>query len=76
MSLGKAWFKPKTYGFGATPTTWEGWVVIFAAAAIMIGAFRFHDWRRALIMGVSIFVVAAIAYAKTDGDWRWRWGKD
>ena len=22
------WFKPKTFGYGASPTTWEGWAVV------------------------------------------------
>jgi hypothetical protein len=31
------WFKPKMIGYGATPTSWEGWVVT-AGAALMIWA--------------------------------------
>lgn len=26
MKFNKYWFKPKRFGYGATPTTWEGFV--------------------------------------------------
>ena len=22
------WFRPKRYGYGATPVTWQGWVLV------------------------------------------------
>ena len=30
----RGWFGPKTYGWGATPTSWEGWL----ATAVMVVA--------------------------------------
>ena len=30
------WFKPKTSGYGATPTTWEGWTVMAIYGAIIL----------------------------------------
>jgi len=37
------WFKPKKFGYGATPSTWEGWavkgvygLVVWAGAATII----------------------------------------
>ena len=36
------WFRPKRYGYGATPSTWEGWaftglvVAIVAVAASLL----------------------------------------
>ena len=32
------WFKPKRYGYGATPVTWEGWAVILTAVIVVAGS--------------------------------------
>jgi hypothetical protein len=33
------WFRPKRYGYGATPTTWEGWAFTGLIVAILaVGA--------------------------------------
>ena len=77
------WFKPRRYGFGATPSTWQGWLVIAVFVVAMVGT-------SAALMGppqprVGLFILAVLAETlalvefcrrKTDGDWRWRWGKD
>ena len=36
MKKNKLWFRRKTYGWGWTPITWEGWLVILAVIAIPI----------------------------------------
>ena len=33
----KYWFRPKRYGFGATPITWQGWAVTIATVLAMVG---------------------------------------
>ena len=33
------WFRPKRFGFGWTPATWEGWVVTAAVAALAVSLF-------------------------------------
>jgi hypothetical protein len=76
------WFKPKTYGYGNTPSTWEGWAltlgfVAFIAAmtvAMETGAAPL-SWGFAAVLIVTVGFVA-LAKAKTDGEWRWRWGAD
>lgn len=35
----KLWFKAKTYGWGWTPTGWQGWTVVFAYIVILSGLF-------------------------------------
>jgi hypothetical protein len=30
-------FRPKTYGYGATPITWEGWAVTIGIVVAMVG---------------------------------------
>lgn len=75
-SMGKPWFVPKRYGYGATPTTWQGWAAIVASVAILGLVFGLlGGWRRWICGAAVIAAFAAIARAKTDGGWRWRWGR-
>ncbi len=32
----KLWFKAKTYGWGWTPATWQGWLVLFVYIVIIV----------------------------------------
>jgi hypothetical protein len=32
---GRAWFRPRTYGVGATPVSWQGWLVTLAFAVLV-----------------------------------------
>jgi len=77
------WFKPKRYGYGATPTTWQGWALILAVVAAMVAislCLRLterHDWALAAIVGFDVVALSGLAIVsrrKTDGAWRWRWG--
>jgi hypothetical protein len=82
------WFAPKAYGYGATPVTWQGWLATFAFAAVIAlltlsvwGAsageaspfFRIALWTAAAISLTAGFIW--FCRRKTDGQWRWRWGK-
>jgi hypothetical protein len=77
------WFKPKRYGYGATPVTWQGWAVTLGAAAAMVTVSLYlrlterHDWALAAILGFDVAVIIALMIVgrrKTEGGWRWRWG--
>ncbi len=77
------WFKPKRYGYGATPVTWQGWAVTLAAVAAMVAVSLFlrlterHYWALAVMLAfdaAAIIALATVSYCKTDGEWRWRWG--
>jgi hypothetical protein len=77
------WFKPKTYGYGATPTTWEGWLVVAIYVAALLAcvlavAVRGKTPGSFAVAGVVVAVVTAamvwISAIKTDGPWRWHWG--
>ena len=77
------WFKPRRYGHGATPNTWQGWAAITAFPVICgLVAFALFAWLPPIVSVVffTIFMAAAlvafIAFVrkKTDGEWRWRWG--
>jgi hypothetical protein len=84
------WFNPKTHGYGAYPTDWRGWALIlgvvflnFLLAAVLLvwptltGAPIFPT-RFVLFLILDTLLVVGLLNAvrkKTDGDWRWRWGK-
>ena len=77
------WFRPKRYGYGATPTTWEGWAVTLAGAAAIAAstmvlmahtALEAVFWLAVAIDFVAILVLVEISRRKTEGEWRWRWG--
>ncbi len=77
------WFKPRRYGYGATPTSWQGWAAIVAwAIAVPLVALALM-WAMpnalgivALVIFVPLAVLCFIAFArkKTDGEWRSSWG--
>jgi hypothetical protein len=86
------WFKPKVFGYGATPTTWEGWAVV-SGYCIMIAVATYValvliepsgeasgvQWALWGIWGLVLLVATAlltiISRRRTDGEWRWRWGR-
>ena len=83
------WFTPKTHGYGATPSNWKGWAATGAFVALlttlsvmptfgMSSAAGPTAWQLAARIAVGLVLTAgfvALARAKTDGQWRWRWGK-
>ncbi|HXF53234.1 MAG TPA: hypothetical protein VNK52_03835 [Hyphomicrobiaceae bacterium] len=83
--MGEAWFKPKSYGYGATPKNWKGWVASTVFALVLSGlAVGFvaltrsgaHPVFLGAWLAASLLTGAAcvrLARAKTDGEWRWRW---
>lgn len=71
------WFRPKPYGYGATPVTWRGWAVTVAfIGAVLLVFFGFDQPFGLLFAAPLAFTFARIARRKTDGEWRWRWGLD
>lgn len=73
----KIWFRRKLYGFGWTPCTWQGWLVILAWAVLFVSAMANMDHEGSkniafviLFTGILIF----ICYKKGEKP-RWQWGK-
>jgi hypothetical protein len=78
------WFRRKTYGWGWTPCSWEGWLVLlvwtifFVRNTIRIAQISEETkgslpW---LILSQFLWIIAllAIAYLKGEPP-RWQWGK-
>jgi hypothetical protein len=81
--MAEYWFKPKRYGYGATPVTWQGWVVTLGTVLAMLAVSLYLRltakslWALAALLMFDAAAVSAlviVSYRKTDGEWRWRWG--
>jgi hypothetical protein len=81
------WFKPKRYGYGATPATWQGWAVTAAGAAVVVAAttvmasvenpYSASVWIPCALAAGSVVVwMVIVSYRKSEGEWRWRWGSE
>jgi hypothetical protein len=77
------WFRPKRYGYGATPVTWQGWALTLGTLAVVIGATVTMTTRSAAdplfwfalaVEIAAVIALIAIGRIKTEGGWRWRWG--
>jgi hypothetical protein len=81
----KYWFRQKTFGYGATPTTWQGWVLTFVSLAALFGVVMFGPAIRDnvlrvlwMVLGIPLVLVPTVMviHAKTEGGWRWRNGRN
>jgi hypothetical protein len=85
-----AWFKPKRYGYGATPSNWKGWAATIGFGLVVVAtALVTFGWQPDRGTPPGIWQIAAwlaavagltggfalLARAKTDRQWGWRWGK-
>lgn len=88
--MSQYWFRPHTYGYGATPTRWQGWAAIAAYVAVILAlTLPLMAWPADMpaapaawqvatwLIMVVLLTLAFIRFtrAKTDGQWSWRWGK-
>jgi len=80
----KLWFAAKTYGWGWTPCSWEGWLITIAAAASIgmnVAAASnkpsLTPWEvftfSILPTWVTIMLLIIICYLTGEKP-RWRWG--
>ena len=77
------WFKRKVYGWGWTPITWQGWLIVFFYVGIIGFLISGIDERSSLFDIISIFILPTIlltvvfimiAYKKGEKP-RWQWGE-
>jgi hypothetical protein len=81
----KYWFRQKTFGYGATPSTWQGWALTIVSCLALFGlvlmgpAIRDNTLRALwMILGAVVIIAPTtlIVWRKTEGGWRWRNGND
>ncbi len=70
------WFRPKYYGYGATPSNWKGWLatLVFLLTAMGIAASPMERPLALVLLLAATAYFIWIARKKSDGAWRWRWG--
>ncbi|HEV2627804.1 MAG TPA: hypothetical protein VGV41_04085 [Pseudolabrys sp.] len=77
------WFRPKRYGYGATPISWEGWAVTLATVlAMVVVSFALRLETKSYLSlaaliafdAVALVLLFIVSRCKTEGEWRWRWG--
>ena len=75
------WFKPREFGYGATPVTWEGWtvtvvtmivVVMTSMLAPVLAGGPAGGLTAIVIVVLAITAFIIVCRMKTDGEWRWR----
>ena len=74
----KIWFRRKLYGWGWTPTTWEGWLVLFVWLIFFIPLTIMVKYNWILNL-VGIFIMTSILIYvcyKTGEKPKWQWGKE
>ncbi len=80
----KLWFRAKTYGYGWTPCTWQGWVVtlFYIASSMTIfiqidrsnhsGSYTLNRFALPFIALTFFMIVICVFKGEKAG---WRWGK-
>lgn len=79
------WFKPKPYGFGFVPITWEGWLASLAFLGLVLLSVWVHNIGTdhpstkdviGFLFDVVVLTVSVTLLfdKKTKEDLKWRWG--
>jgi hypothetical protein len=84
VSKGKPWFSKKRYGYGLTPSSWQGMVALAAYLFALTAGLAAGDRTAISPWLVVIYVVAIsaalvwVTWAKSDrqAPLKWRWGRD
>lgn len=79
----KLWFKRKLYGWGWTPSAWQGWAVVATYVLIVVLSIKLLQsenpsfWNIFLCTTIILFstlFLIRIAYLKGEKP-KWQWGK-
>jgi len=77
------WFKPRRYGWGARPITWEGWLFVVVLFGVLIGGCIYvrDNYNNITVyllwlalMAITGFAAILFTKRKTNAAWRFRWG--
>ena len=82
----KYWFKSKKYGYGFTPVSWEGYLLIIFMLALILFAGYLNDLyqeevtvKQGLAFLFDVFLITALSIPisknKCQDKLGWRWGK-
>jgi len=77
------WFKRKTYGWGWTPITWQGWLMVFFYVGIVGFLLSGINEKSSVGDVVTLFIIPtffltlffiSVAYKKGEKP-KWQWGE-
>ena len=76
-------FKRRRYGWGWTPVSWQGWVIVFVPLGVIIAnAFLLPGENTTalnllyyLIITFLLVILLILVVAKNSPKPKWRWGK-
>lgn len=81
----KYWFKRRRYGYGWTPVTWKGWLIIGVFLTVVLGGSWYLTQQKPEPTDTDIFwfytalfiaVVMLFIFTRLKGPYpKWRWGK-
>lgn len=78
----KIWFKTKTYGWGWTPITWEGWLMVFLYVIAVVGSLHYflthpilsqYDYRAPITFCAFTTLLILVSFARGEKP-GWNWG--
>jgi hypothetical protein len=72
------WFKRKTYGYGWTPVSKEGWIVTIVAILLILKFAtdtKTNPIKSMIYIFLTVITLVIICY-KTGEKPKWHWGKD
>ena len=75
------WFKQKRFGWGWTPVTWHGWLVVAVGIAILFAGVYVgekDDAPGAALLGFLLMIALIIFFGYRKGGkpkWNWGWPK-
>lgn len=85
MNEGRYWFKRKTYGWGWTPSAWQGWLitliftVLFMIAAYITDATSYSIEQTLLTLfipnGLTLILLLILICYLTGEPPAWQWGE-
>ncbi len=83
MSTQKNWFKAKRYGWGWTPSTWQGWLsVAVFVSVLVIGSLLFYGGEPETAQETAVYALwfastclclVVLSYKRGEKP-GWRWG--
>ena len=70
------WFRRKSFGWGWTPATWQGWAVLGVWAILFYFAITTfeHEWLiKTIVIAIITGLLILVCYLKGEKP-KWQWG--
>lgn len=82
----KYWFRPKSYGYGLVPISWEGWLATLIFILILLVSVYINDiysetfsLNQILRFILDLIIISTLFMVvfkdKIEGELKWNWGR-